>query len=87
MDSKTHMYKDILGVTNRFLEKYLGETTSEFDAVTKGIAGIISSRMRIFVRPMPEADVYRLVSDIPALKKTKAKDRHAIAKAIKIFVE
>lgn len=80
------MFRDQFNVANRYVERLL-QNNDDTDMEAKAIAGIISSRLRIFVRPMSESEVYKLLGEMPSLKKHKAAMRHTIAKVIKSFVD
>lgn len=85
MDSKTHMYKDFLGIADHYVGRFIQQADEDTDLFTRGIAGIIGSRMRVFVRTMNEQDILKLLSEMNSLKKIKIKEKRKIAKAIMVF--
>lgn len=89
MDSKTHMYRDLLRVTNKYCERLISNTEDPKDeTVLRCLACIVASRMRMFVRDMNNTtSIYNMLTEIPALRKFKAAERKQIAQAVRVFVE
>lgn len=87
MDSRTHMYKDQLRVTNKYCERLLAHETDKTETVIRCLSCVIASRMRMFVRDMNQTNIYNMLAELPSLKKFKAAERKQIAQAVKVFTE
>lgn len=88
MDSRTHMYKDQIKITNKYCERLINSVENpKADTVLRCLACVISSRMRMFVRELTQMSIYNMLGEIPALKRYRATERKQIAAAIKMFTE
>ena len=85
--SDKHMFLDMQRTCDRLISELIAEPNDIKSIVTiERIANILISRMRKFLRPMTEPEIFELAKELPSLKKMRVADKKLLAKTIIRFL-